>query len=510
MAQILGQPLPGPGRRARAVRSRGMHIAVPILREGNLLGVVRVSLSLDDLEEELRGFRSLLLGTVLLTTLLAVAVTLTMTGSVTGPIREVTEVARRMAGGDLARRVVSHPDNEMGGLVVSFNTMAARIQEMMAELEGERGKMARVFAQMADGLVVSDAEGRIVMMNPAAERILGAPAGDCLGRPLAEAVPLPELAGLAAAARESGQEQRAEIHRRRPVEQMLEAYAAPVALLTYAAGVPPGGAPPSGAPQAYRSKPSDEEPTAAACAEGPPGAMLVLHDRTEVYRTERMRRELVDNASHELRTPVAALKMMAETLLEGAQDDPEVRGRFIGLMAHEADRLSDLARDLLDLSQMEAGEWPMKIRSFALSEVVDQVLDKCSPAARERRQELAAQCPPEAAVLADRVAMAQILTNLVENAIKYTPEGGRVAVVVEPLPAHVRIRVRDTGIGIPAEHLERIFERFYRVDKARSRALGGSGLGLAIVAHLVEVQGGTITVESTPGQGSTFTVELPA
>ena len=141
VAQILGQPLPGPGRRARAVRSRGMHIAVPILREGNLLGVVRVSLSLDDLEEELRGFRSLLLGTVLLTTLLAVAVTLTMTGSVTGPIREVTEVARRMAGGDLARRVVSHPDNEMGGLVVSFNTMAARIQEMKAELEGRKAQI---------------------------------------------------------------------------------------------------------------------------------------------------------------------------------------------------------------------------------------------------------------------------------------------------------------------------------------------------------------------------------
>ncbi|MBI3945626.1 MAG: HAMP domain-containing protein [Armatimonadetes bacterium] len=461
---------------ARAIRDDGMHVAVPIVYQLQLLGIARVSLSLADLRQQLWSLRGLILGTVLLATVAAVAVTLYVTGSITGPISEVTEVAQRMAEGDLTRRVIANPDDEIGRLTRSFNSMAARIQATMGELDRERQKMARVFTQMADGLVVVDTDTRVVLMNPAAETMVGALAEAAIGQPLGQVAALQELTRVVDEVMATGREARDDLLREEPRQEVIGVYAAPVL----------------GNPEA------------------PPGVMLVLHDRTEVWRTERLRREFVANASHELRTPIAAVKMMADTLLEGAQEDPDVRRRFLRLLAREADRLSNLASDLLDLSQMEAGQWRVEIEPFALREVADPVLAKLAVVAGERGQRLTGECPDSLEVLGDKRALTQVLTNLVENAIKYTPEGGRVWMTAERQGERVQIAVHDTGIGISAPHLERIFQRFYRVDKARSREQGGTGLGLAIVRHLVEAQNGTVEARSGVGTGSTFIVTLPS
>jgi signal transduction histidine kinase len=250
--------------------------------------------------------------------------------------------------------------------------------------------------------------------------------------------------------------------------------------------------------------PVDEHPG------GPQGIMLVLHDLTEAERTERIRREFVANASHELRTPIAAIKIMVESLLDGAQEDADTRSRFLNLVEREADRLTGLVNDLLDLSQMDAGQWPLEFVEFPLRETLEPVLAKLQVVAAEKRQQLAGKCHPDARVWGDKRAVYQILSNLISNAIRYSPEEGEISITAETRGAVTRIRVRDTGIGIPKEDRERIFERFFRIDRARAREQGGSGLGLAIVKYLVEAQGGRVTVSSAPGKGSLFTVVLPA
>lgn len=476
IATLLHSRLPSEGQFERAIRADGMHVAIPVFQEQQLLGLVRVSLPLADLHQQLRGLRTLLLGTVLLTTILAVAITLFVTGSITEPIREVTEAAQRMAAGDLTRRVIANPDDEIGQLTRSFNTMAARIQDMMGELDGERRKMAQVFTQMADGLILTDASARITMLNPAAEGILGRSANEVLGKSLREVTDMPELVTLVSDVLESGRERREELLRQNADLQALDIYAARLA----------------------------ERP------DWPVGVLLVLHDWTEVWRTERMRVEFIANASHELRTPIAAVKMMVETLLEGARDDAAVRERFLSMVAREADRLSALVSDLLDLSRMEAGQWPLETEAVSVREVAEHTLAKFAMVAEERGQRFSGKCPADLWVQADRRALTQILTNLVENATKYTPEGGEIWFSASKEGERVRLQVRDTGIGIPPEHIARVFERFYRVDKARSRQQGGTGLGLAIVQHLVEAQGGTVEVQSEVGKGSLFTVTLPA
>ena len=241
------------------------------------------------------------------------------------------------------------------------------------------------------------------------------------------------------------------------------------------------------------------------------GCVLMFHDETAIRRTERMRRDFVANVSHELRTPLSAIKGYAETLLEGALEDKAVAWDFVKVIFRHAIRLSDLVSDLLDLSKMEAEGFTPEFLAVHLPTLIEKVRAMTSDRAAAKTIQL--QCTIEGQLPSVQGApgsLEQVLTNLVDNAIKYTPEGGSVAVVARQLPdGMVEVRVRDTGMGIEAKHIPRLFERFYRVDKARSRDLGGTGLGLSIVKHIVQLHGGEIWVESTPNQGSTFIFTLP-
>lgn len=237
--------------------------------------------------------------------------------------------------------------------------------------------------------------------------------------------------------------------------------------------------------------------------------MLVLHDLTELRRLEDVRKQFVANASHELRTPLTAIKMTTETLILGAKEKPEDRDRFLAMINTETDRLVVLVNDLLDLSRIESGGTQVHLERVPVQPLIAEIREEMHGRAEERGQTLSMDASETLIARADPAALRQILLNLVDNALKYTPAGGRVEIVAALAGDRVRIDVRDTGIGIPRADMDRIFERFYRVDKARSRQLGGTGLGLAIVKHLMEAQQGTISVESALNRGSTFTMLLP-
>jgi two-component system phosphate regulon sensor histidine kinase PhoR len=243
---------------------------------------------------------------------------------------------------------------------------------------------------------------------------------------------------------------------------------------------------------------------------GQEGAVLVLRDVTQVRQLERMRSEFVANVSHELRTPLTSIRGFAETLREGAAEDPQVRARFLGIIIAEANRLQRLLDDLLTLSYVENRQVELKAGRAAVEETAAEVVALLGPLAEAKKLELrlnlSSPLPP---VNVHPDYLRQIMVNLVDNAIKYTPRGGKVEIAARVQGQAVQVEVRDTGIGIPAEALPRLFERFFRVDKARSRELGGTGLGLAIVKHLLERHGGSISVRSAPGRGSTFTFTLP-
>jgi two-component system phosphate regulon sensor histidine kinase PhoR len=242
-----------------------------------------------------------------------------------------------------------------------------------------------------------------------------------------------------------------------------------------------------------------------------PGAVLVFHDVTELRRLENLRREFVSNVSHELKTPLTAIRAYTETLLEGAIDDGEHNRRFVARIDEQAHRLHVLILDLLQIARLEAEQDVFDIHAVAVKEVIQLCLEQQQALAESKEVVLTAEVPgAQLHVMADEEGLLQILNNLVNNALNYTPLGGRVIVHCGASSAGVRIQVEDTGCGIPEEHLPRIFERFYRVDKARSRELGGTGLGLSIVKHLVQVFGGTIEVHSQLGKGSVFSVELPS
>jgi two-component system phosphate regulon sensor histidine kinase PhoR len=240
------------------------------------------------------------------------------------------------------------------------------------------------------------------------------------------------------------------------------------------------------------------------------GSTAVFHDITELRRLEKVRKDFVANVSHELRTPITAIRGYAETLRSGAIADRENAPQMIEIIHRQSERLSELVEDLLELSRLEAKELELAKAPVRLQVAATRAVDGVRPKAHEKGIAIALSIPPSLVTLADERALEQVLLNLLDNAVKYTPPGGQVEVAAEQSGERCVIRVRDTGIGIEAKHLSRIFERFYRVDKGRSRDMGGTGLGLAIVKHLVTALGGELKVSSQPGRGSTFVVLLPS
>jgi two-component system phosphate regulon sensor histidine kinase PhoR len=366
--------------------------------------------------------------------------------------------------------------------------MAADLHTTLQRLEAESRRVGTIVASMAEGLVVLDPRGKISVLNPAAEALLGITAAAALGQRPLEVVRSHELDDLVKAA--AGQETpaTAELTLARPIRRILGGSA--VAMRDAAGSIL--------------------------------GTILVLRDVTQLKRLEDIRMEFVLNVSHELRTPLTAIRGYVETLLDGALDDREEARTFLGVIQRHAERLGRLLNDLLDLSNLELERVTPTLRPLAVSEALQPAVAVVTPQAEQKGLRLRQTIPPGVpAVLADRDRLVQILVNLLDNAVKYTPEGGEVHARVSHGPVHpslaagtgwrdmVEICIEDTGMGIPAKDLPRITERFYRVDKARSRDLGGTGLGLAIVKHLVQAHRGLLSIESDLGTGTRVRVFLP-
>jgi two-component system phosphate regulon sensor histidine kinase PhoR len=435
-----------------------------------------------------------------LTMAAALACSAWLARQVTRPLEELTKAAEYVGEGAGAPRVLPEHEDEVGELGHTFNRMSVRLAQRMARLEADRQQLTAILGGMVEGVVGLDAGQRIVFANERAVQLLELPAGACVGRRLWEVVRQRPLLDVVLRALAGSEPRR---------EELSWNGAAARSLTVHAASLP--GAPPD---RAVR------------------GAVLVLHDTSELRRLERLRQEFVANVSHELKTPLSVIQACVETLLDGAADDPPHRTRFLEQIAGQSERLHALILDLLRLARLESGDASFEFQAVPVGEVVRAAAERHRPRAEARRQRLvvsgatwertgngngsghgnAGDGPSPAedvAVWADEEAVETVLENLLDNALKYTPEGGEVRVGWQARDGQVLLEVSDTGIGIPEADLPRIFERFYRVDKARSRELGGTGLGLSIVKHLTQAMRGSVRAASRLGHGTTFIVSLP-
>jgi two-component system phosphate regulon sensor histidine kinase PhoR len=395
----------------------------------------------------------------------------------TRPLVDLSAGARRLAEGDFTHQIHVGGGREFVTLARTFNAMTDRLALSFAKSEHDREQLRTILSGMVEGVVAIDDQQRVVFANERAGELLEFDPAQAVGRVLWEATRQRSVREVVEQAVSGGGPQRRELDWKGPVDKYLTLYASRL----------PGG--------------------------DTGGAVLVVHDTTELRRLERLRQEFVANVSHELKTPLANIKSSVETLIDGAVDDPNARGLFLHEIADQAERQQRLIEDLLSLARIESAETALQPEPVAVDDAVHACLDRHRTRAEAKGLTLngvaLADTPPDLAAFADEEGVAILLDNLVDNAIKYTPAGGRITVRWKAAEKGVCLEVEDTGIGIPAADQPRVFERFYRVDKARSREMGGTGLGLAIVKHLAQGMKGGVKVQSEVGRGTTFSVCLP-
>jgi len=460
-------------RLSATVQQPMVYAAVRFERAGSVAGVARVAELLSEVERARADMRHLIWIGSAVALGLALFLSNLVAKRMSGAVGELTDAARRMTDGDLSvrTRLVGH--DELAELGHALDRLAGGLATTLGQLRAERDLQGRILEAMQEGVVVVDRNDRIVLVNPALRSMLLVGA-EVVGKLLIETVRHAQLEDLVADARASSGAAPVEIELPGLKPRRLLVHASPLS--------------------------GDDD-----------GLLFVFVDVTEVRRLESLRRDFVANASHELRTPVAAVRSATETLRSGALEDPVAAIRFVDIIERNAMRLQSLVEDMLELSKLESNELKVKRERVDLGSVVPIVLALFRERAEKKGVRLTADLSPDAsAVEGDPRALEHVLSNLVDNAVKYCPPGTSVRVSAAKLDEdRVHLVVSDTGPGIPAEHLPRVFERFYRVDAGRSRELGGTGLGLSIVKHMVETMGGKVAVESQLGRGSTFTVTLP-
>ncbi len=447
--------------------------------------VIRLALPLSQIDLSLVELRQRLLLATLLALLIGALVSFAFARMFAARVQRLQRFSQRIAEGDFRPLLREGPRDELSDLADSLNLTAARMDREIRMLSGERNRSSAILRSMVEGVAVIDAEERLVFYNRAFSEILSVDAAGAEGRPLIEVVRNSELLSLIRRALRGDEGLQTDITMGITQTQSFSITAAPVkALDVSASGQVPEG------------KPS--------------GAVVVLHDVTELRRLERVRQDFVANVSHEFKTPLTAIQGFAETLLAGALDDPENNRRFLEIIRNHATRLARLTNDLLKLARIEAGKLELEFSSVGLLELIEACTETTLLKANRKEITLEITVPPQLpAVRGDAALLRDVLQNLLDNAIQYTPARGHISVAASATAREAVITVSDTGIGIPLADSERIFERFYRVDAARSREAGGTGLGLSIAKHIVEAHGGKLWVESTVGQGSKFSFSLP-
>ena len=460
-------------RYSNSVKKDMMYVA---LRTSDTPGVafVRVALPVTEVHEQANRLSNLVWGTAAGAALIALFLTWWLTRRFAQPLQDLAGGAKRIAAGDYGHKVYIDRKDELGQLASIFNHMSAQLLVQFAQLDEDRQQLRAVLSGMVEGVIAIDADQKILFANDRAGQMWDFSISSAAGRKLWEVVRQHDVQDLVQATMGQPNDEARKLEFNAPGGKSL---------LVHVAHLP-------------------GQPTR--------GAVLVFHDTTELRHLERLRQDFVANVSHELKTPLSIITACVETLIEGGVDDIENRGRFLGRVHDETQRLHALILDLLSLARIESGAQAWTVQTLSVAEAVRACVERHQQRARAKQQTLVLEpSTGETQVLADKEALSEILDNLVDNAVKYTPQGGSIRLSWSADPQMCTIEVEDTGIGIPHGDLPRVFERFYRVDKARSREMGGTGLGLSIVKHLVQAMSGTIKATSELGKGSRFTVRLP-
>lgn len=473
--EILDAKSKGEGTSIRFSHTEGfdmLYAAVPVTSDGNTItGYIRLAVPLSNVKATVQHLQQTILIFSLGAMAVAVVLAFWIASQSTKPLLKLTEAAEKIAAGDLDSRIVPTTSDEVGKMTRAFNLMADELSQKIDALNNERGKLAAVLSEMSDGVIIADDQGVIQLINPAAENMFGVNHSDAMGNSLIQALRQHQIVDLWKSALGSSEPQLAilEMTSRRLYIQMV----------------------------------------ATSFGELIPGSTLFLFQNlTRLRHLETVRQDFISNISHELRTPLASLKLLAETLQESALDDPPAARRFLERMETEVDSLSMMVSELLELSRIESGRVPLKMEIIKPKKLIDQALAHIAIQAQRKGISILVDCPEDLpAVLVDPTRMEQVLINLIHNAIKFTPQGGSITLKGEVAADTVQFSVQDTGIGITMEDLPRIFERFFKSDRARSG--GGTGLGLAIAKHLVEAHGGKIWASSQENSGSTFFFTVP-
>jgi len=487
----------GQGTATRFSRTMGydmMYAAIAVRSSGAVDGFVRVALPVSRAEAQVARLRSAVVISACVAVLGAAVLALIIAERIASPVRRLTDVVLRFTAGDLEARLLPTTQDEIGDLTRSFNQMAGHLRSTIESLTERQAQLSAVLDNMADGVLITDDQGLVRLINPAAAALLGANEAKALGSSFAQVARdhrIIELWRQCYATREE-QVQPVEMDHQ---DAFLQTVVTPL-------------------------QNGDER----AC-------LVILQNLTLMRRLETVRRDFISNISHELRTPMASLKALVDTLRDGALQDPPAARRFLDRMDTEVDALTQMVQELLQLSRIESGRAPVRLESVPLTEVVVPPVERLRPQAERAKLELTLDVPDELPhVMADAERLQQVVTNVVHNAIKFTPPGGNIHVAVRSLHVSgedwtavdsqgpervtlepgewVEVTVTDTGVGIPVRDIARVFERFYKADRARSG--GGTGLGLAIAKHIVQAHHGHIWAASVEGRGSTFHVVLPA
>lgn len=475
--EILEAMAKGDGRSIRHSVTIKRDLLYYAVRQSTFAGstyILRFALPVDTVDEVLSSFRRRLWVASFFILLIAGGICLLLSRSFTGRVERLKEFSRRVADGDFRPLPRDGSDDALEALGISLNRTAARLERTIRTLTEERNLSSAILGSMVEGVAVVNGSERLVFANPGFAEILGLDVPPTSGSALVEVVRQTEL--VEAVRKVLGGEPRVQSE---IVTGTLRQHYFAITVAAVLAG----------------------ETT---------GAVVVLHDITELRKLERVRRDFVANVSHELRTPLTAIQGFAETLLAGAIDDPQNRTRFLEIILEHSRRLARLTEDLLMLSKMDAERLELEIRRLSVSQLIESCLETAQRRAVEKDLRISVNMPQRLPDIAgDRRRLAEVLQNLLDNAIQYTLPGGQIMVSAETGEDEVILTVSDTGIGIPKADQPRIFERFYRVDVARSREAGGTGLGLAIAKHLVDVHGGRLWVESEVSQGSQFHFSVP-
>ncbi len=461
-------------RYSSTLRMPMLYVAQQFVTSHGEAAIIRFALPLNALAKTRASLHAILGASLVIALLISIILSYILSSVTSRSLRSMAAVAGQIGRGEFGRRIPVLNKDELGELATVMNDMTVRIEGQLERLAAEKNRLDTILRGMGEGLMVIDAKGVITLVNPAF-RTLFALREEVEERPLIDITRHPALNDAFKLVLATKNERLEEILLPLDEQKILLTHWVP--LLD------------SGEVQ---------------------GVVAVFHDISELKRLEKIRRDFVANVSHELRTPVTVIKGYAETLLSGALfSEPDKAGRFVEIIHSHSERLASLISDLLALSELESGDLALELAPVSINSAINRARLLLEPKARGKGISIECQVVDDKLqVLADLGRLEQVIINLVDNAIKYSKEHGKVSVAAHEENGTVKLTVSDSGVGIPARELPRIFERFYRVDSARSRDQGGTGLGLSIVKHIVQLHGGTIAVESEPGKGSVFTVSL--